>query len=423
METDFFSYYFILKSIIAISLLIIVLRNLRFYFLNRKVRSLANWSVAFWIGVCGYGLIRVILGATEHCSLNFDMSEVEIFTMLDILCNAVFLSSMIMFLREFSDFEKIMYLFAIAGIVTSVDFVFLYKLDLVKSISHVIQGTNIGGRYRGIIQNDYVSMGRFCVMSIGASMYLWTVKRRNTWLILALGIAYILFHTYQRTAMSMALIIFVFALTCWVRLNTNRRNMFLHGSIATLVIMGLIIITAIFPPTHIYIDARGEALADPRGLYARIFLLINGIQLFTNHFVMGVGPGESQYCLVELLKNLNLSNHIFSYDIAYFQMTHVVKGIHNMYLTMMVEFGLIGTVVLGWWLFLFIKLWLIMKKESIKRNLPAEIKVGIVISFGILLANAFGYLFDNHYYWFIFMLTTFLPFLVYRNFKRSESEI
>lgn len=420
LETSFFSYYFILKSIVAISLLIAVLGNFRFFFSYRSVRPLAHWFMVFWVMICVFGLIRVLVGVTEKCYLNFGMHEAEIFTILDMMCNAIFLSGMIMFIREFSHFEQIMNLFIVAGMVTVIDFVFLYKMNLVPYVSHIERGINIGGRYRGIIQNDYVSMGRFCMMAVGASMYFWLVKKKHVWLILSLILAYIAFYTYQRTTMIMVLIVFTVSLVCWIKLNINRINMWTYGAVVMLNIAVLITLFAVFPPNKIYIESRGGTLTDPQSLYTRMFLFINGIKLFANHFVAGVGPGESQYCLIELLKNSNLSNPIFSYDIEYFQKLYVAKGVHNMYLALIAEFGLPGVVVVVWWFSMFIKLWQIIRRKWANHIVPDKIKTGIAVSFGILIANTFNSLLDHNYYWFVFMLTTYLPFLLYRSSLNSK---
>lgn len=414
LDTSFFSYYFILKSIIAISIALRVAINLKLLLADRHTKQLAYWAFIFCLCICILGYIRLSFGYTEQCSINFDLGEAGIYFILDSFFNVIFLLGLITYLRDYQDIEKVFYLFVFAGVLTIADFTFLYKLNSIGSVTHVVQGVDIGGRYRGIIMNDYVRMGRFCILTIGAGLYFWLTKKNLIWLLLAIVMAFIVFHTYQRTAMIMAIIIFAFPVVYLIKIHASRLNMFLVCSLFILVIVSLTTLVVFIPMPDLYIGARQENLLDPRSSYERLFLWLNGFQLFKKNILLGVGLGESQYCLIELLISSGLNWAIFDTSIIHYQTHYVAKSVHNMYLQLMVETGLVGTFLLAWWVFLFKRVWTKIKKGVLHSPTRNKVEIVTTISFAILIANAFGYFFDSHYNWFVFMLSTYLPFLAYR---------
>ncbi len=415
LETEYFSYYFILKLLVTIIMTVVLIRHHKDFFSNRLMGPIAKWSLSFLAGICAIGMFRVVFEFTSQYSLNYGVSEAGIFTVLDAFCNIIFLMSLISFIKDFKDFEFIMHLFVLASIVTIIDFIFLYKMEIITSVIHVVKPEAAAYRYNGIIQNDYVSMGKFLTFSIGASMYFWITEHKIKWLFLAFILFYIITFTAQRLNMLMALIVLFLCFIAWLNARISK-----YQIVPVVSLMIALFVTAFyfFPPYEIYIDKRGGLLTDPQELYSRLFLWANAFNFPAIDFLLGIGPGESQYCLAEILKTSSI-NFPFLYNFT-LESSGAPRGFHNAYLTFVIENGLIGLLIIFWLLLILFKLNRTVKK-GLRRisGVNSKMHVAYKVSFSILIALSFGYMFDHHYEWILFFLSIFTIFLAYGSIMRA----
>jgi O-antigen ligase len=415
LETDYFTYYFILKFIITIIMTVVLIKHHKDFFSNRFMGPIAKWSLLFLAGICGMGLFRVVFEFSSQCSLNYGGSEAGIFNVLDAFCNIIFLMSLISFIKDFKDFEFIMYLFILASIVTIIDFIFLYKMEIITSVIHIVKPDAAAQRYNGIIQNDYVSMGKFLTFSIGASMYFWITEHKIKWLFLAFILFYIIAHTAQRLNMLMALVVLFLCFITWLKTRVSKYQIV---PVVSLLIALFVAAFYFFPPYEIYIEKRGSMLTNPEELYSRFFLWAHAFNFSAIDFILGIGPGESQYCLAEILKTSSI-NFPFLYNLT-LESSKVPRGFHNAYLTFVIENGLIGLLIIFWLLLILFKLNRTVKK-GLRRisGVNSKMHVAYNVSFSIIIALSFGYMFDHNYEWILFLLSIFMIFLAYGFIMRA----
>ena len=408
LETDYFSYYFILKIAISIMLAIVLIQQYKALLSTVSRKSIAKWSLLFLVGICGIGLYRVIFDLTSQCSLQYGISGAGIFNALDASCNIIFFISLISFIQDFKDFELIMYFFVVAGIFTILDFIFLYKMELITSVVHIVKPEAAAQRYNGIIQNDYVSMGKFLAFAIGGCMYFWITEKRIKWFFMALILFHIITYTAQRTNILMALIVISTGCITWASLRISKYQ---FVPLVSLSIGLLIVILYLFPLSAIYLEMRGGMLTDPQELYSRLFLWAHAINFPIPDLIVGVGPGESEYCLAKVLKASTME-FVFDYNLS-LRGSDAPRGFHNAYLTFAIEYGLLGLLMILWLSWILFKL-----NGNVRKHLHrlscfhTKLHVAYNISFSVMIALLFGYWFDHHYEWIIIFLSIFLTFLI-----------
>jgi hypothetical protein len=308
----------------------------------------------------GFAAFMISLGSSIVLSLTYPIDALNV-NSFKLLNGLIVLYACMLFITQRRQIERILYILLFAGfeLVMEVVLIFYGGLDVLPTQA----AFHWTGRFNSIIYNDYLMVGNFAVIALAATLYFIFAKRTHRVLVLLVPFLFLLATSGFERAVMVSMLI-VTAVMIWFA--SSRRVKVFFG---TLVFSTTLILLISPAGMNRQIDALENFLTSDvkptqyfsgESIYSRVPNWARGIDVTISFFPFGVGPGNSPF----FLSNTSVHEYFGSVDIlgslenakvyADFKDTGVGTQAHNLYITLSEEFGLMGIVMQGYFVYLIL---------------------------------------------------------------------
>ena len=339
-----------------------------------------------------------------------------------VVFGVIFLYGCFSFITEKKQVETILLLFLLLGVELSVESVLLYYIPPFYPVPILTQlaafSVQAGGRFMSLAFTSFDQVGVFAIIAIGCCLY-FSQSRKSKLLLLLLPLLFLpIVAGYQRSVLlgACATIGFVY----WNSSSGKKRVALVSIGLALLLTM------SVLDSDLLLVNKVGESLGGSEradyfstdSLDARFGLQIRATDVFVQAFPFGVGPGMLPTAMNSPISQSVLGNQIptvAAYSASmYSQLASGFRktNAHNILLEFIVEYGLLGVLVLGVFFYLLISnFWYWMKNS---RSAPRDSSFFLqTYIFAILLGILIHGLFESTYFpysmYFMFLYITFIP--------------
>lgn len=334
----------------------------------------------------------------------------------------IFFLGLFAFINKYKQVEKLIYIFALAGILILLEHLLMVRLNLFNELNIYAYAAD-QTRFNSLIYGSYDIKGIFCVLSSISFLYLAFEKRKYYFLILVFLIIIPIFTTYQRTSY----IGYFLGLITFFLIYFKEAKQFSKILISTALVLITIYISfnqkSLSQSVNNFITGnemvRQQNIADNQSLYDRMGLWYRAADVFIYSFPFGVGEGmyevyaNRRFASAYVAPFVNLRSMNSYRAIS----SEKVTKPHNVYIQFISEYNILGLLVL----YFFIRQLLryIRNKKFTKSNNKNNIYRATVIS--MIFALGVMSLFDSVIrLYFLYGMLMFMAFFISKSKTNSD---
>lgn len=403
------SLFFILEAV-AISAIIVALLGRKKNLAPREFKT-----IYVLLGIaCALSIILVFVFPVPYFIVHPIRRLQDTVSIIEAL---IFLTGCAAFIKTQRQVDKILLIFLFSGLALFAEVIIFKYWGLFSSFDYWI--FHKSGRFRSLAFMDILKVGIHSVLAIACALYFALSRRKYAYLLLIPMFFLVMIESYERIHMLMfVLVLCVFFV---MALSFKRKQIF--------VVIGAIVIaiTLCFFTVNTLIISSGEFLQGKvrsgyfsnTGFLSRIGAWTQGLNSAIYVFPFGTGPESEEYVMSskfvpEYISARSMSEVAWKYYQAIRQGR--LKSCHNFYLCTAIEYGLIGILALGAYVFIVIR-----NFNSFRRRHRGDYKkarnhayLAQVYCYSMLLALGVYYMFQPipKYFFLLFLLlylTSLLP--------------
>jgi hypothetical protein len=340
----------------------------------------------------------------------------------------IFLCGCVAFINRMEQVEKIFLIVITSTMAMVVESIMYFYLGLPLPLRDYV--FNPSGRFNSMFFFNFITLPLVCFGGVGFVLYFASIKKRKVLLLVVPFIFLPILATFQRTPIVVAiLIVWIFLM---LRKNVRLRYALLSGGLllaGATMLLGKVrgrfneILASFFGQVRPdYLDSYVESWLSRVGAYYR------GLEALVYSLPLGVGPTRMQEVMfssrtpryfgdfVQAGPALSLYGDIASG--AWY------TGPHNFYITFSGEYGLLGIVILVYFMYLVFSN-LRLTGRTGKRMLETQPKTFVAQAsvYSILVGLGFWSVFyDYNFYWFSFFLLFVLSFTADDRYSYKQVE-
>ena len=319
----------------------------------RSRPSLRRFLLAFALVIGFDTLVPLLLAATGIRARPVEVSVLrQVFLATHYLFALALLAAAMLFLDSVERIEAFFKWVAICGIFGLLDFVFLYLLDIAPAIRDEMTGAS--GGFGGVFLGGPDGLGRMAIMIVFAALYFVSFRRSWGYFVLVVaGLLLVLVSGSRPVAISA---LAGFLLYLWLCRHQRQRV------VRTPFFASLVLLIAIFLPWGVYVfQAEGAVVGSVQsvtqrqdyfqagvGTLERLAIWARGLDVLIATFPFGTGGGLYPYYMAA-----SIPAHFSFSGVAatiYARITaHEIVSAHNLYVEFIVENGLAGVILVGWY--------------------------------------------------------------------------
>ena len=403
-----------------------------------KLPAIRNFFLAFLATFIISAAVPIALEITGVRPRGFDVSLVrELFLATHYFYAIGILTAAVMFLDTAPKIRGLLNCLVACGIVGLIDFFIIYVLDMAPEIREATAGSS--GGYGGLMLAGPDTLGRVSVAAILAAFGLAKLRRTSSYYVWGL----LFFALVMAAASRPVLISVLVALPAFFYMTrenrqqtetaTSRLSFRLAPVAAVLVLVfipwGVMAFQAERGVTRsvVGMTQREDFFEADVGILQRVALWYRAADVFVETFPIGTGGGMLPYYMAPS-KGSNVESHFagalpgseLAEKMYRQEMTERFSSVHNLYIEFLVENGLGGIILCGWFGWLVFRAFRRLRDHTCP--LPLGIRYLLATFLAILLGASLNVMTDATFkiYWFYTLLLYVVTFLTAQTSNGSE---
>ena len=325
--------------------------------------------------------------------------------------------ALLAYIKEVRQIETILGVFCFGGALLIIESIFIYKLKISSFFAEY--ATFEEGQFQSLFFLDPLLVGIFCILALGSSLYFMQAYKKNYLLFFIILLFVPIMATYSKSILGASLVVLMFFLYM-----LKRKYFFVFLVILILILFWMGNMQDLFYKITSFLGGRVRTEYWSEGTAtSRIGAYFRTIDVLIFSFPFGIGEGMIQWFtgssvptyLGGFISDFNAQN-------MYWGMASGIKptSSHNIYMQFITEHGLLGIIVLVYFIYLISQNFRIFMKNYISKTRDKILQVCIYASlFGI----AFFHFWDSAYKLYFIYFTYFYFTFLLRELDKSDSSI
>ena len=381
-------------------------------------RTLKRFAMVFLATVVSAAVLSVWLPGVWSSYPGFDIRLRErVLPVLSTVYGVIFVTGCAAFIRRLESIEKLFLFLVIAGAELAVEALVFFHMHALPDLSS--WALDRWGRFISLTMESADLVGLICIMSVCCSAYFCLTRKRVFWLGLTLLPFVAIAGLAAKTPLSGALA--GLAIMVWLTTSSSWRPILMLSIAAVGVVLagGVVAETAVVAASRTFGGTVREDYFGSGSFYGRLGLYSRAIDVVIAEFPFGSGPGMASYHMGSYIPQIfPVYDHPVS-QAAYDSQQE--RGIgatatHNVYLELIVEYGPLGAIVLGWFVRMILhnyRVWRFRAADGAfsvrsRLNVAQACVYATLLGLGVRYATEAG----NKLYFLLFMFLYFTFLLV-----------